>query len=142
MSEAQTVIDLIAAHHAAIAWHDAEAALDAVAPAATVFSLAPPLVQDTTPADGQAGLQVWMEEWTSGPDISLVDPKVRFAGDLAVAWGLARMRGAKAAGEAGLWYHKTIMLERAGAAWHIVHSHESMPFMMDGSLRAAVDLQP
>lgn len=36
----------------------------------------------------------------------------------------------------------TLCLRRVGSAWMIVHEHESVPFYMDGSFRAAVDLQP
>ncbi|WP_446719495.1 hypothetical protein [Inquilinus sp. OTU3971] len=33
-------------------------------------------------------------------------------------------------------------MRRAADGWVIVHEHESVPFYMDGSLRAAVDLKP
>ena len=36
----------------------------------------------------------------------------------------------------------TIVLRRIGGAWKITHQHTSVPFRMDGSFKAAVDLTP
>lgn len=44
--------------------------------------------------------------------------------------------------EAGLWLRTTVCCRRTGGRWHVAHQHESAPFHMDGSLRAAVDLAP
>jgi ketosteroid isomerase-like protein len=41
-----------------------------------------------------------------------------------------------------LWFRSTLVLREVDGRWQIVHSHESTPFHMDGSLRAAVDLTP
>jgi ketosteroid isomerase-like protein len=41
-----------------------------------------------------------------------------------------------------VWFRITFGLRRAAEGWTITHEHESVPFYMDGSLRAAVDLQP
>jgi len=40
------------------------------------------------------------------------------------------------------WMRETLCLERAAGTWRIVHEHASVPFYMDGSLRAAFDLRP
>ena len=41
-----------------------------------------------------------------------------------------------------LWMRATYGLRRIDGRWTIVHEHESTPFYMDGSFRAAVDLEP
>lgn len=41
-----------------------------------------------------------------------------------------------------LWYRVTIGLRRVDGRWLVVHEHESVPFLMDGSFAAAVDLKP
>jgi PhnB protein len=53
------------------------------------------------------------------------------------------MRGTKTDGEkVDLWFRQTLGLARHADIWKIVHEHESVPFYMDGSYRAAVDLKP
>jgi ribonuclease PH len=42
--------------------------------------------------------------------------------------------------EVDLWFRTTVVLKKASGRWQIVHEHASVPFYMDGSLRAAVDL--
>jgi ketosteroid isomerase-like protein len=36
----------------------------------------------------------------------------------------------------------TVGLRRIDGRWKITHEHASVPFYMDGSYKAAVDLQP
>jgi PhnB protein len=53
------------------------------------------------------------------------------------------MSGTKTDGEeVRLWFRRTLGLRKFGREWKIVHEHESVPFHMDGSLTAAIDLQP
>ena len=44
--------------------------------------------------------------------------------------------------ETDVWFRHTIGLRKIDGRWKIVHSHESVPFYMDGSDKAAVDLKP
>ena len=41
-----------------------------------------------------------------------------------------------------LWFRHTMGFRKIGNEWKIAHEHESVPFYMDGSFRAAIDLQP
>ena len=41
-----------------------------------------------------------------------------------------------------IWFRATMGLRKTGGRWLIVHDHSSVPFYMDGSYRAAMDLQP
>ena len=41
-----------------------------------------------------------------------------------------------------LWMRSTLCFRREADGWKIAHAHTSVPFHMDGSFRAAVDLEP
>ena len=41
-----------------------------------------------------------------------------------------------------LWFRSTVGLRRTADGWQITHEHDSTPFYMDGSDRAALDLKP
>jgi len=53
------------------------------------------------------------------------------------------MTGTKTDGEqVDLWFRSTVGFRRAPVGWQITHEHDSTPFHMDGSGRAATDLSP
>ena len=53
------------------------------------------------------------------------------------------LTGSRTSGEqTDVWVRQTFCLRRVNGAWRIVHEHASVPFYMDGSYRAAVDLKP
>ena len=63
--------------------------------------------------------------------------------DIAFATSLVHMTGRKTDGEKpDLWFRQTIGLIKQDGTWKIAHEHASVPFYMDGSFRAAVDLKP
>ena len=68
------------------------------------------------------------------PDIVMVA-----GGDVAYAHGLARMGPA---GVFSMWLRVTFGLRKTGGRWQIAHLHGSVPFYMDQTFKAAVDLQP
>jgi ketosteroid isomerase-like protein len=51
------------------------------------------------------------------------------------------MRGRQGGEDQDLWFRTTMCLRKINARWRIVHDHSSVPFYMDGSYRAAVDLK-
>jgi ketosteroid isomerase-like protein len=105
------------------------------------YSLAPPLQSEADPEG--AGLKAWFDTWDGDIGLEHRDLVVCADGDVAFAHGLAHMSGRKIDGERpDLWYRETYGLRRIGGAWKIVHEHQSTPFYMDGSLRAATDLKP
>jgi PhnB protein len=104
------------------------------------FSMAPPLVADTTNAEG---LEQWFTTWRGPIDYGVRDLRITAGDDVAFAHSLNRMRGARTSGEAtDVWFRHTLCLRKVGGAWKIAHEHESVPFYMDGSMKAAVDLKP
>jgi PhnB protein len=53
------------------------------------------------------------------------------------------MHGTKTDGAKGdLWFRHTFGFQRIKGEWKIAHEHESVPFYMDGSFKAAIDLKP
>ncbi|MES2034068.1 MAG: nuclear transport factor 2 family protein [Pseudomonadota bacterium] len=109
-------------------------------PAFVGFSLAPPLRTVGLDADG---VQAWFDTWIGGIDYHPAEQTVVVGGDIAYAHGLVRMGGTKTDGQAdALWFRHTLGFQRRPDGWKIVHEHQSTPFYMDGSLKAAVDLIP
>jgi ketosteroid isomerase-like protein len=106
-------------------------------------NLAPPLWRKGKDANDKAGIQAWFDTW-DGPIVSESrDVVVEIDGDLAFAHGLTHMSGTKTDGETvSLWLRSTDCFRRRDGKWQLAHSHSSVPFYMDGSYRACVDLTP
>lgn len=118
---------------------DTERALGAFSDTAMIYDLAPPLSHALSRADTQA----WFDTWRGPIGYELRDLEVAANDGIAFCHGFARLQGTKVDGaESGLWFRLTLCLRKQDGAWRIVHEHSSVPFAMDGSVRAAVDLQP
>lgn len=131
------VIAAIAAGHR---MKDAAAIARHYTAGARIADLAPPLLRRGFDADG---IQAWLDGWDGPVEIETRDLVVEMGGDLAVAHGLQRVRARTRGGEEAAWWSRTTrVLARTSAGWRIVHEHDSVPFHMDGSYRAAVDLEP
>lgn len=104
------------------------------------FSLAPPLISDAADAEG---LEAWFATWQGPLRHEVHDLHITASEDTAFCHGLTRLGGTKTDGaEADIWFRLTLGLRKVGGAWKFVHEHESVPFYMDGSYKAAVDLKP
>jgi ketosteroid isomerase-like protein len=125
---------LLDEHTAAMRAKDADRLARCYQPGAAVFDLAPPLRKTFD-------VQV-QREWFADKDgpmaYELRDVEIVAGGDVAVAYGLAKMGD----GSFELWFRTTLALREVDGRWLIAHAHESTPFHMDGSMRAAVDLRP
>ncbi|RCW79780.1 YybH family protein [Phyllobacterium bourgognense] len=101
------------------------------------FTLAPPLRQD------EEDLQGWFDTWDGSIGIESRDTAISAGSDVAFATSLVRMTGQKTDGEMpDLWFRQTIGLIKQNGTWKIAHEHASVPFYMDGSFKAAIDLKP
>lgn len=104
------------------------------------FSLAPPLVADP---DGPYGLQKWFDTWKGGIGYEIHDLEIVAGDGIAFTHSLNRLSGTKIDGERpDMWFRQTLGFRKVGGVWKIAHEHESVPFLMDGSDKAAVDLKP
>jgi uncharacterized protein (TIGR02246 family) len=119
--------------------HDADAIAGAYTPDAVIFDLSPPLGHRGMTRDSVA---TWLAGWEGPIHIDAVDARLTVDGDLAFVSALNNMRGRQGGKDQDMWYRTTICLRRIGGRWRIVHDHSSVPFYMDGSYRAAVDLKP
>ena len=104
------------------------------------FDLAPPLI--STGADAE-GLQAWFSTWPGPLSYEIRDLNITAGDDVAFCHSLNRLSGTKTDGEkVEIWFRQTLCLCKIDGEWRITHQHESVPFYMDGSYRAAVDLTP
>ena len=92
------------------------------------FDLDPPLQHKGDAAKARQATEAWFATWKS--PIGLEDH------DLVVTAG--KTDGS----EVSLWFRSTNGFRKENGAWKIVHSHSSVPFYMDGSFKACVDLNP
>lgn len=118
---------------------DAGAVAACYAADASVADLAPPLMHRGL---DRAGLQDWLDTWDGPLEIETRDVTLKVDGGLAAVWGLQRTAGLRGGVPMAWWSRVTLALTRRPEGWRIAHLHESTPFLMDGSLRAAVDLVP
>jgi ketosteroid isomerase-like protein len=122
---------------------DAKAVLACYAPGSVTFDLAPPLQNAVSGAEGETGLNEWFATWRGPIGYETRDVTVSATDDLAFAHGFVRISGTKVHGEqTAVWVRQTLCLRKIGGAWKIAHEHTSVPFYMDGSYKAAVDLKP
>jgi PhnB protein len=131
---------VIEAISAATRSKDAAAFIRHFAPEVRSFDIAPPL--QSTGVD-RAGLESWYATWKGGIEYEVSQLHIEISGDLALATALNRLGGTKADGEVtSVWLRATLGLRRSDDRWLVVHQHNSVPFYMDGSVKAAVDLAP
>jgi uncharacterized protein (TIGR02246 family) len=136
------VLDEHAAAHAA---RDVHRMIAPYTDDATCYTLAPPLEQGPETAYGTPdGVQKWLDSFDGPVLIDYRDPVVTTDGDVAFVHTLTQMTATPAGGanSFSFWFRSTYGLRRIDGSWHIAHRHESTPFYMDGSFRAATDLRP
>ena len=107
------------------------------------FDLAPPLQHKGDVAKARQAIEAWFATWKSPIGLEDHDLVVTAGADVAFSTSLTHMTGTKTDGaEVSLWFRSTNGFRKENGAWKIVHSHSSVPFYMDGSFKACVDLKP
>lgn len=119
--------------------HDADAIVESYAPDAVIFDLAPPLGRRGMTREAVA---TWLSGWDGPILIDAIDATLTVDRELAFSSALTRTRGRINGEESDMWFRTTMCLRRIEGRWRIVHDHSSVPFYMDGSYRAAIDLTP
>lgn len=118
---------------------DPDAAVAADASEAVIFDLAPPLQH----ARSRDDIAAWLETWKGPVDQEFKDLQVHAEGNIAFVHGFVRVSTTTLEEEKAQWWMRyTAGLRRENGSWQIVHEHTSVPFYMDGSYRAAIDLEP
>jgi PhnB protein len=134
---------LLSSHCAAVTARDAHRAVAHYATGAVSFSLAPPLRYVGDEVLDPAGAESWFRTWAGPIGYDINELVIEAGNDVAFCHGLVHLTGTKTDGtQVDLWFRCTFGLRRTAAGWRIAHEHESTPFYMDGSGRAATDLRP
>jgi PhnB protein len=137
------IAELLDAFAAALHAKDARAAIACYAREVVAYDLAPPLRTETAAMHDPAHLQQWFHTWSSPIVSEGRDLEIAVGGDVAYAHGLRHMTGTKKGGQrVDLWFRATACFRREQDQWKITHMHNSVPFAMDGSDRALLDLKP
>ena len=139
--EAQ-IRDLIDRWVTALRAKNADELLSCYAADVVSFDLAPPLQYV-----GTAALRKSLAEWFStfrGPiGYEMRDLSITAGDDVGFCRSLNRLTGTRTDGEkTDVWVRATVGCRRIDGRWLISHEHASVPFYMDGSGKAAVDLKP
>jgi ketosteroid isomerase-like protein len=137
----KAVLDRIESWTRSLRAKDVAGVMSHYAPGALAFDLAPPLTHRCD--EIRKGLEAWFPTWDGPIGYEVSDLAVTATSELAFAHGLSRLTGKRTNGEqTDVWFRTTVCLQKVGGDWAIVHQHTSVPFYMDGSYRAAVDLRP
>jgi ketosteroid isomerase-like protein len=127
---------VIADRAAAMQQRDAERLVAHYAPQVVKFDLPAPLQLTGPRARDADALRSWFASHPGGPvSYEIRDLTVTSGGEVGFCHSLNHLAGS-------LWFRSTIGLRKIGGTWRITHEHNSTPFYMDGSDKAALDLQP
>ena len=123
---------------------DAESVVAQYAAEIVSFDLAPPLQHLGPEVRDAAGLQAWFAGFQGPIDYEITQLAVTAGADVAYCHSLNRLTATPQGMPQPftLWFRSTICLVKLRGSWHITHQHNSTPFYMDGTFRAALDLQP
>jgi uncharacterized protein (TIGR02246 family) len=106
------------------------------------FDLAPPLEHRGADVH-RKNTQEWFATFTGPVDVEVRDLAITACDDVAFSTALHRITGNRTSGEhTDVWVRATICYRKLDGRWTVAHEHLSVPFYMDGSVKAAVDLKP
>ncbi|MGA5305487.1 YybH family protein [Nucisporomicrobium flavum] len=138
MEEIRTVV---LERAAAVAAKDPRAMLAHNAPGIVEFTLAPPLRQ---PESTVESVSAWLATFEESMSLEVTDLEVTAGDDVAFCTSLNCLTATpKGMPESfTLWFRSTLGLRKVAGRWVVTHEHESVPFDMDGSFKASIDLKP
>jgi ketosteroid isomerase-like protein len=106
------------------------------------FDIAPPLQSVGTEAL-RKNLKDWFATFNGPIGYEIADLAITASDRAGFGRSLNRLSGMRSDGEkTDVWLRMTLCCRKTQGQWMIVHEHASVPFYMDGSDRAAVDLAP
>ena len=126
----------------AIRSKDASGAVSTLTGDVLAFELAPPLAVSSDAARDVEAFAAWLAGFEQ-IDIEIRDMEIEADSRLGFARALHHLTGARLDGRPiSLWLRSTLCFRKVDGEWKIAHAHSSVPFHMDGSFRAAIDLEP
>jgi uncharacterized protein (TIGR02246 family) len=106
------------------------------------FDIVPPLQYLGTDAY-RKNWGEWFESWQGPIGYEIRDLSITAGDGVAFSHSVNRISGKRTNGEdTDVWVRVTACFRKMNGKWKITHEHISVPFYMDGSYRAAVDLKP
>jgi uncharacterized protein (TIGR02246 family) len=122
---------------------NAEGVVSHYAPDNVKFILAPPLQYTRDNPFDKQGLEKWFSSFQGPIDYENRALNITAGDDVAFCHSLNQMRATTTDGsKVDLWFRQTLGFHKIDGQWKITHEHSSVPFYMDGSYKAAVDLKP
>jgi uncharacterized protein (TIGR02246 family) len=121
---------------------DTKGVMSFYAPGVVVFDIAPPLV--CTGANAyRKNWEEWFASWQGPIGYEIRDLSITVGDDVAFSHSLNRISGKRTDGEeTDVWVRVTAGYRKVDGKWMVAHEHISVPFYMDGSNKAAIDLKP
>lgn len=142
-TDEKEIREIIESQIAALSAKVVKGAIDVYDKGTVMYTLAPPLrSQNNDETSATAAVQEWFDTWKGPLKYETRDLEITVSGDLALSTSLRRMIGEQNGRHVDMWFRKTLGFRRVDGRWKIFHDHESVPFNMDGSMKAAVDLEP
>jgi ketosteroid isomerase-like protein len=122
---------------------DVDALMLSYEPDVLLYDLAPPLLYRG--ANGyRKSWQEWFAPFQGAIGYEIHDLSVSVSDNVAFSTSINRISGTKTGeeGQFDVWIRATVGYRRQDSQWLIAHEHFSVPFYMDGSFKAAIDLKP
>lgn len=121
---------------------DIKGVMSFYAPGVVVFDIAPPLGYRGVNAY-RKNWEEWFASWQGPIGYEIRDLSITVSDDAAFSYSLNRISGRRTNGEeTDVWVRVTAGYRKADGKWLVAHEHISVPFYMDGSNKAAIDLKP
>ncbi|MCE7053876.1 nuclear transport factor 2 family protein [Algoriphagus sp. AGSA1] len=127
----------------AIREKDAEKANMPFAENCVLFLLAPPLkIRFGTGDEGLNNLEDWFSTFENRIGLESKELEITCNNDMAFINSLEHLTGKRTDGsETNVWFRETLCLRKINDEWKITHQHQSFPMYMDGTDKAATDLE-
>jgi ketosteroid isomerase-like protein len=107
------------------------------------FILAPPLQYTRDHPFDKTGLEEWFSSFRGPIQYENRDLNITPGDEVAFCHSLGRMIATTTNGpKVDIWFRHTLCFRKIESQWKITHEHSSVPFYMDGSHKAAIDLKP
>ncbi|GAB3341455.1 hypothetical protein GCM10027299_55690 [Larkinella ripae] len=144
MSDQQQITQLIDDMVTAIQRKDVATAVGTFADQSVMYLLNPPLrFKSGENAPGAGGIEAWFASFDGPIGLTYQELETTAGEDVAFCHGLVHLSGRRTDGSnTDVWYRETLGLRKLEGTWKIAHQHQSFPTYMDGSQKAATDLQP
>ena len=127
---------------AALRAKDVDALMSHYEPDALLYDLAPPLRYRGADAY-RKNWEEWFASFQGPVGYEIHNLSVSVGNDIAFSTSINRISGARTTGEqTDVWVRATVCYRKRDNQWWVAHEHISVPFYMDGSFKAAIDLKP